>query len=55
MMGMQFKHSGGEKETEFSYKVDESIKLTTDGCILLILFLVDIFDVVFPLFFKCKN
>ena len=38
MIRIQFKHSGGEKETEFSYKIDESIKLTTDGCILLILF-----------------
>ena len=55
MIRIQFKHSGGEKETEFSCKIDESIKLTTDGCILLILCSVDIFDVVFLLFFKWKN
>ena len=59
-MGIQFRHSGGEKVAEFSNKTDESIKLATGGCIiftviLLILFLADIFDVVFVLFFKCKN
>ena len=60
MMGIQFKHSGCEKVAEFFYKTHKSIKLATGGgilftVILLILFLADIFDVVFLLFFKCKN
>ena len=57
MMGIQFKHSGSEKVAEFSYNTDESIKLTTAGCILfnvILLFLVDIFDVVFSRFLNAK-
>ena len=56
-----------EKVTKFSFKADESIKLATYAfslftAILSILermcfprFVVDIFNVVFLLFFKCKN
>ena len=29
-----FKHSGGEKVAEFSYKTDENVKSAIDGCIL---------------------
>ena len=59
MMGIQFKHSGGEKVAEFSYKTDECIKLATAGCILLtvillILFLVDMFLCSFSRFLNTK-
>ena len=56
-----FRNSGREKVTELSYKTDQSIKLTTDGCILFTVILLtlyflrfadDIFYVVFLLIFK---
>ena len=56
----KFKHSGSKKFTEFSYKADGSVNLATGGCILLLVILLTPFlrfavDVVFLLFFKCKN